>query len=388
MVQSMADASPTKWHLAHTTWFFERFVLGTQPGYQPLQPEWHFLFNSYYETIGPAHARPQRGLLSRPSLDQVGRYRAHIDGQVLDLLHREVLDDETLDHLQLGLQHEQQHQELLLTDIKHALWSNPLQPAYRADLAVTTSGLQPVRWIESPERIAWIGAPAWPDNAAFAYDNESPPHRVIVPAHALASRPVNNAEFAAFIADGGYRQVQFWMSEGWTLNQAEGWQHPLYWDDALEREYTLGGWRALDPNAPVCHISYYEADAYARWAGARLPTEFEWEAAASGQATDGHFVDDDRLHPTAAASTDDDGLQQMHGDVWEWTSSAYGAYPGFRTFPGSLGEYNGKFMSGQWILRGGSCATPRGHVRASYRNFFNPSARWQFAGVRLARDLQ
>lgn len=387
MVQSMADASPTKWHLAHTTWFFERFVLGTQPGYQPLQPEWHFLFNSYYETIGPAHARPQRGLLSRPSLDQVGRYRAHIDEQVLNLLRREVLDDETLDHLQLGLQHEQQHQELLLTDIKHALWSNPLQPAYREDLAVTTGSLQPLQWIESPERIAWIGAPAWPDNAAFAYDNESPPHRVIVPAHALASRPVNNAEFAAFIADGGYRQVQLWMSEGWTLSQAEGWQHPLYWDDALEREYTLGGWRALDPNAPVCHISYYEADAYARWAGARLPTEFEWEAAAPEQATDGHFADDDRLHPSAAASPDR-GLQQMHGDVWEWTSSAYGPYPGFRTFPGSLGEYNGKFMSGQWILRGGSCATPRGHVRASYRNFFNPSARWQFAGVRLARDLQ
>ena len=386
MVQSMADASPTKWHLAHTTWFFERFVLGTQRGYQPLQPDWHFLFNSYYETIGPAHARPQRGLLSRPSLEQVRDYRERIDGQVLRLLHDGVLADDTLDHLQLGLHHEQQHQELLLTDIKHALWSNPLQPAYRDDLATVAGAATPLQWIDCPERIAWIGAHAWPADADFAYDNESPRHRVLVPAHALASRPASNAEFAAFIADGGYQQVQLWMSEGWSLNQAQQWRHPLYWDDALEREYTLGGWRALDPHAPVCHISYYEADAYARWAGARLPTEFEWEASASQHAPDGHFVDDDRLHPSAPRGAD--GLQQLHGDVWEWTSSAYGPYPGFATFPGSLGEYNGKFMCGQWILRGGSCATPRGHVRASYRNFFDPSARWQFSGVRLAKALQ
>ncbi|MBD8644910.1 ergothioneine biosynthesis protein EgtB [Stenotrophomonas sp. CFBP 13724] len=385
MVQSMADASPAKWHLAHTTWFFERFVLGAQAGYQPLQPDWHFLFNSYYETIGPAHARPQRGLLSRPSLEQVYDYRERIDGQVLRLLQDRALSDETLDHLQLGLQHEQQHQELLLTDIKHALWSNPLQPAYRDDLAIVAGAATPLHWIDSPERIAWIGAHAWPADADFAYDNESPRHRVLVPAHALANRPASNAEFAAFIADGGYQQVQLWMSEGWSLNQAQQWRHPLYWDDALEREYTLGGWRALDPHAPVCHISYYEADAYARWAGARLPTEFEWEAAASQHAPDGHFVDDDRLHPSAPRGAD--GLQQLHGDVWEWTSSAYGPYPGFSTFPGSLGEYNGKFMCGQWILRGGSCATPRGHVRASYRNFFDPSARWQFSGVRLAKAL-
>ena len=384
MVQSMADASPAKWHLAHTTWFFERFVLGTQPGYQPRQPQWHFLFNSYYETIGPAHARPQRGLLSRPSLDQVYGYRQDVDAKVLQLLHDETLDAETLDHLELGLQHEQQHQELLLTDIKHALWSNPLQPAYREDLQPGSGCTAPLQWMESPERIAWIGAPAWPANDTFAYDNESPRHRVLVPAHALASRPANNAEFAAFIADGGYRQVQLWMSEGWALNQAQRWNHPLYWDDGLEREYTLAGWRELDPDAPVCHISYYEADAYARWAGARLPTEFEWEALASQQPLHGHFADDDHLHPRGPAG---DGLQQLHGDVWEWTSSAYGPYPGFETFPGSLGEYNGKFMCGQWILRGGSCATPRGHVRASYRNFFDPSARWQFSGVRLAKAL-
>lgn len=385
MVQSMPDASPAKWHLAHTTWFFERFVLGAQPGYQPLEPQWHFLFNSYYESIGPAHARPQRGLLSRPGLDQVHDYRQRIDSQVLALLGDAALDEDTLNHLQLGLQHEQQHQELLLTDIKHALWSNPLQPAYRDDLPLPAPGVaQALRWIEHDERIAWIGAPAWPQHAAFAYDNESPPHRVLVPAHALASRPVSNAEFARFIADGGYRQVRLWMSEGWALCQAQHWQHPLYWDDALEREYTLGGWRPLDPHAPVCHISYYEADAYARWAGARLPTEFEWEAAAGQAPADGNFADDDRLQPVAGHGQQ--GLQQLQGDVWEWTSSAYGAYPGFQPFPGSLGEYNGKFMCGQWILRGGSCATPRGHVRPSYRNFFDPSARWQFSGVRLARD--
>lgn len=387
MVQSMPDASPAKWHLAHTTWFFERFVLGADTAYQPVEPDWHFLFNSYYETIGPAHARAQRGLLSRPSLDQVQAYRKRIDDYVLALLQRGALDAAILDHLQLGLQHEQQHQELLLTDIKHALWCNPLQPAYRDDLPTPAVGAaEPLQWIESGEHIAWIGAAAWPDNADFAYDNESPRHRVLVPAHALANRPVSNAEYAAFIADGGYQQVQLWMSEGWALRQAGQWQHPLYWDDALQREYTLGGWRGLDPHAPVCHISYFEADAYARWAGARLPTEFEWEAAASTDAAEGNFADDDRLHPQAGRRGD--GLQQLQGDVWEWTSSAYGPYPGFRTLPGSLGEYNGKFMCGQWILRGGSCATPRGHVRASYRNFFDPSARWQFSGVRLAQDIQ
>jgi len=386
MVQSMPDASPAKWHLAHTTWFFERFVLGARPGYRPLQPEWHFLFNSYYETIGPAHARPQRGLLSRPSLAQVLDYRAQVDQQVMTLLRDDALDQDTLNHLQLGLQHEQQHQELLLTDIKHALWSNPLQPAYREDLVRIPGTPQPLRWVESSERIAWIGAAAWPHDPGFAYDNESPPHRAVVAAHALGSRPVTNAEFAAFIADGGYSKVALWMSEGWSLNQALRWRHPLYWDDALEREFTLGGWRPLDPHAPVCHISYYEADAYARWAGARLPTEFEWEAAATPHPPAGNFAEEDRLHPAAAAASDAP-LQQLFGDVWEWTSSAYGPYPGFRTFPGSLGEYNGKFMCGQWILRGGSCATPRTHIRASYRNFFDPSARWQFSGVRLARDL-
>ncbi|WP_411849271.1 ergothioneine biosynthesis protein EgtB [Stenotrophomonas sp. LGBM10] len=383
MVQSMPDASPAKWHLAHTTWFFERFVLATQAGHAPFNADWHYLFNSYYQSIGPAHARPQRGLLSRPSLAEVLQYRAKVDQQVIALLQAGALDVTARHQLLLGLQHEQQHQELLLTDIKHALWCNPLQPAYRDDLDCPASTAVPLRWQESPEQIVEIGAPAWPAHAAFAYDNESPVHRVLVPAHALANRPVSNGEYRQFVAAGGYREPGHWMSEGWALCQAEQWQHPLYWDDALQREFTLGGWRALDPHAPVCHLSYYEADAYARWRGVRLPTEFEWEAAAAGQPVDGHFADADRLHPVGGS---DAPLLQLFGDVWEWTSSAYGAYPGFRPFAGHLGEYNGKFMNGQWILRGGSCATPAGHVRASYRNFFAPAARWQFAGLRLARD--
>lgn len=387
MVQSMPDASPSKWHLAHTTWFFERFVLGTQPGYTPLDADWHYLFNSYYQSIGPAHARPQRGLLSRPSLDEVLKFRSVVDQRVIAALQAGSLDPQAQRQLVLGLHHEQQHQELLLTDIKHALWSNPLQPAYRDDLVHATGVALPLAWVHSGEQIIEIGAPAWPANAAFAYDNESPVHRVLVPAHALANRPVSNAEFRQFVAAGGYADPAHWMSEGWSLCQHEHWQHPMYWDDALEREFTLAGWRAIDPDAPVCHLSYFEADAYARWVGARLPTEFEWEAAAAGRVPSGNLADSDRLHPAAldAAQVGGDHVQ-LFGDVWEWTSSAYGAYPGFRTFEGNLGEYNGKFMCGQWILRGGSCATPADHIRPTYRNFFDPSARWQFAGLRLAKD--
>lgn len=384
LLQSMADASPTKWHLAHTTWFFERFVLASLPGHRAWDAAWDYLFNSYYKRLGPAHARPQRGLLSRPSLQQVHDYRQHVDEQVLARLDRGDLGDEALRHLQLGLQHEQQHQELLLTDIKHAFWCNPLQPAYREDLPRAAGGHGTQGWVVQPERIVTVGAPPWPQQDVFAYDNESPRHRVLLPAHALAERPLGNAEYRAFIDAGGYRDPQWWLSEGWALRESEGWQHPLYWDAGLQREFTLGGWRDLDPHAPVCHLSYYEADACARWAGARLPTEFEWEAAAATRAPEGHFADDDHLHPQSGQGH---GLRQLFGDVWEWTSSAYGAYPGFRPFAGDLGEYNGKFMCGQWVLRGGSCATPRGHVRASYRNFFMPPARWQFSGVRLARDL-
>ncbi|HYQ22943.1 ergothioneine biosynthesis protein EgtB [Stenotrophomonas sp.] len=385
MLQSMDDASPAKWHLAHTTWFFERFVLASVPGHTPWDPAWDFLFNSYYKSLGPAHARPRRGLLSRPCLQQVRDYRRHVDEQVLARLVDGDLGQEALQHLQLGLQHEQQHQELLLTDIKHALWCNPLQPAYRADLAAVTSVASAQGWVAQDERIITVGAARWPQHAAFAYDNESPPHRVLLPAHAIADRPLSNGEYRAFVDAGGYRDPRWWLSEGWALCETEGWQHPLYWHDDLQREYTLGGWRALDPHAPVCHLSYYEADACARWHEARLPTEFEWEAAAAMQPPSGHFADDDHLHPHAGQGT---GLRQLFGDVWEWTRSAYGAYPGFQPFAGNLGEYNGKFMCGQWVLRGGSCATPRGHVRSSYRNFFMPPARWQFSGVRLAKDLQ
>ena len=359
-------------------------MLATRPGYAPIDADWHYLFNSYYQSIGPAHARPQRGLLSRPTLDEVLHFRAEIDQRVLAALQAGNLSEQAQHQLLLGLHHEQQHQELLLTDIKHAFWSNPLQPAYREDLVAAPARALPLRWLSSPEQIVEIGAPVWPTRPTFAYDNESPVHRALVPAHALANRPVSNEEYRQFVQAGGYREPRWWMSEGWTLCQEQQWQHPLYWDDALAREFTLGGWRALDPHAPVCHLSYFEADAYARWCDARLPTEFEWEAATAGRALRGRFADADALHPGGAEEEGD--IVQLFGDVWEWTSSAYGPYPGFRTFPGNLGEYNGKFMCGQWVLRGGSCATPAHHLRASYRNFFAPSARWQFAGLRLARD--
>ncbi|MGV8961617.1 MAG: ergothioneine biosynthesis protein EgtB [Stenotrophomonas sp.] len=387
MVQSMADASPAKWHLAHTSWFFEHFVLAAQPDYRWLHANWKELFNSYYQSIGPALARPQRGLLSRPTLAQVLEYRAAVDERIAARFHAGDMDTAARRHLILGMQHEQQHQELLLTDIKHAFWSNPLQPAYRDPAAARMpSAAVPLDWIDSSERIVEIGVAAWPQHAVFAYDNESPRHRVLLPAHRLANRPVNNHEFRRFIEAGGYREPRWWMSQGWELRMAEDWQHPLYWDAALQHEFTLSGWAALDPQTPVCHLSYFEADAYARWAGARLPTEFEWEAAAAGLPVEGNFADEGPLHP-AAPTSGGAGFAQLFGDVWEWTSSAYGGYPGFHPLPGSLGEYNGKFMCGQYVLRGGSCATARSHVRASYRNFFAPAARWQFSGLRLARDV-
>ncbi|QCO66707.1 ergothioneine biosynthesis protein EgtB [Luteimonas yindakuii] len=387
MVQSMADASPAKWHLAHTTWFLERFVLAPRPGHVPFAPQWDRLLNSYYHSAGPMHARPQRGHLSRPSLDEVLAYRHAVDACVQARLDAGDLDDTARRNLLLALQHEQQHQELLLTDIKHAFWCNPLRPAYREDLPVPAPAeAPPLQWIGVEETLAWIGAPAWPGADGFAYDNESPRHRVVVPAHALASRPVSNAEYRAFVEDGGYRQPLLWLSDGWATVQAEGWTRPLYWDEDLEHAHTLGGHRRLDPAAPVCHLAHYEADAYARWAGARLPTESEWEHAAQGVAGAGNFADDGVLEPVAAPAGAAGAPVQLFGDVWEWTSSAYGAYPGYRPWTGGIGEYNGKFMVGQWVLRGGSCATARGHARASYRNFFPPAARWQFAGVRLARD--
>lgn len=384
MLQSMADASPAKWHLAHTTWFFDHFVLQAA-GLPALRPEWNHLLNSYYESAGSRHPRAQRGLLSRPSLDEVFDYRRQVDTRIVDALSSGHLDTRLRHRLLLGLHHEQQHQELLLTDIKHAFSCNALLPAYRTDLGFPSSMPVAMAWLRFDETLASVGHPAWPEHSRdFAYDNESPRHHVLVHAYALANRAVSNAEYRQFIEDGGYARATLWLSDGWATVQANGWSRPLYWQADLEQMFTLAGLRAIDPLAPVSHLSYYEADAFARWAGARLPTEAEWEHAATVLPTAPASSDGNILEPQPAQPAD--GLLQMSGEVWQWTSSAYTAYPGYRPWPGDVGEYNGKFMCGQWVLRGGSRATPPGHLRPSYRNFFPPAARWQFAGLRLARD--
>lgn len=387
-VQSMPDASPAKWHLAHTSWFFEQFLLAAQPGYRPWRPGWAELFNSYYVTVGPRHRRAARGMLTRPGLDEVLEYRRVIDQRVTALLAGAGVDGAAA-IVALGLQHEQQHQELLLTDLKHLLSLNPLQPAYRDDLPTPAPGAPlPLGWIAGSSGIARIGH----EGDGFAFDCETPAHDVLLGAHALANRLVNNGEYREFIRDGGYATPTLWLSDGWDTIQREDWQAPLYWNADLESEFTLAGVRALDLLAPVCHVSYYEADAFARWAGGRLPTEMEWETLARQHLPAwqiGTRDDSGTLHPrpprpgTAAGSEP----LQLTGDVWQWTASPYLAYPRFKPLPGALGEYNGKFMCGQLVLRGGSCATPAGHVRASYRNFFPPQAQWQFSGLRLARDL-
>ena len=382
VVQSMPDASPVKWHLAHTTWFFEQFLLSRQSGYVPLHPQWQYLFNSYYQSVGPMHARAQRGLLSRPTLAEVLDYRARIDERMEGLLERDDGDTERAALLELGLNHEQQHQELLLTDIKHLFSLNPLQPVFREHAAAPrASESVPLEFLRRCEGIAQIGHPG----DGFAFDNELPQHRVLLHAHSVANRLITNAEFRAFIEEGGYRNPMLWLSEGWDMVQREGWGRPLYWGEDLQSEFTLAGPQAMAANAPVCHVSFYEADAFARWAGARLPLESEWESVAQDRPVEGNFADGGVLHPLPARPGHG-GPLQLFGDVWEWTSSPYVAYPGFRPAPGAIGEYNGKFMCGQWVLRGGSCATPQGHVRASYRNFFHPSARWQFSGIRLGKD--
>jgi len=379
-LQSMPDASPAKWHLAHTTWFFETFVLAHDPAWKPRDPAWHYLFNSYYQSVGPMHVRAQRGLLSRPSLDEVRDYRRRVDEAVLALLDRRD-DPELASLVELGLQHEQQHQELLLTDIKHAFWCNPLQPALHSSIAAPAGApAVSLQFLPGREGIVEIGH----RGEGFAFDNETPRHRTLLQPHALANRLATNAEYLAFVREGGYREPGLWLSDGWATVQREGWQHPLYWQDDLASEFTLAGVRALDPAEPVCHLSYYEADAFARWAGARLPTEAEWESAAQGVAIEGNLQESGRFQPLPAHAGE--GALQLFGDAWEWTASPYVGYPGYRPLPGSLGEYNGKFMCGQWVLRGGSCATPRDHIRASYRNFFPPHARWQFAGLRLGQD--
>jgi ergothioneine biosynthesis protein EgtB len=380
-VQSMPDASPAKWHLAHTSWFFERFILVSRvPGYRPFHARFDYLYNSYYYTVGEMHLRPQRGLVTRPSLADILAYRAHVDDAMLALLERDEGDTELEFLLTLGIQHEQQHQELLLTDIKHLFAQNPLLPAYHEPPPGTREAAAPMRWIAGREGVAAIGHAG----DGFGFDNETPRHSVLLGEHSLASRLVTNAEFRAFIDDGGYANPALWLSDGWSILAAEGWTRPLYWQPDLEQEFTLGGLRQVEPHTPVTHISLYEADAFARWAGARLPTESEWETAAAEVAVQGNFADSGALHPRPAGHGD--GLRQLYGDAWEWTASPLTPYPGFRPLAGPLGEYNGKFMCNQLVLRGGSCATPPGHVRPSYRNFFYPAQRWQFNGIRLAKD--
>jgi ergothioneine biosynthesis protein EgtB len=383
-LQSMPDASPAKWHLGHTSWFFETFVLEQHAAdFAPFRPEFRLLFNSYYVGVGPRHPRPERGLLSRPALDEVLAYRASVDERIANLLSgtRDGWHG-CVDLIELGLQHEQQHQELLLTDLKHLLSRNPTNPVYDAAAAAGPAGAAlPLGWIRLTEGVHRIGH----TGSGFCFDNEQPAHRVFIGRVELADRTVTNAEYLAFIDDGGYERPELWLSEGWDVKCAQGWRAPLYWQQDGEGSwsvFTLGGMKPVASAEPVTHLSYYEADAYARWTGYRLPGETEWEVCAAGRPSQGNFVESGRCHPAPAARTG-----QFFGDVWQWTSSTYGPYPGFRSAPGAIGEYNGKFMVNQYVLRGGSCATPRSHIRASYRNFFPAAARWQFSGVRLARDL-
>jgi ergothioneine biosynthesis protein EgtB len=382
-VQSMSLASPTKWHLAHTSWFFETFVLSKfVSGYEPFDPKYHYLFNSYYEALGERHPRPDRGLLTRPSLEDIHRYRRHVDAAVESLLEAEPPDG-VPGLVELGCHHEQQHQELIVTDIKHVLGLNPLAPPYANRIPAIPHAVAPeLRWVSVAGGVREVGY----GGSEFCFDNEQPRHKVWVDDFRLASRLVTNREWLAFMADGGYATPTLWLSDGWQVAQSERWEAPLYWhrmDDGWS-EYTLSGMQPVAMDAPVVHVSYYEADAFARWAQRRLPTEAQWEIAAANVPREGNFLETGTFHPQPAPAADE--LTQMFGDLWEWTQSPYTAYPGFRPVDGALGEYNGKFMANQIVLRGGSCATPGSHIRAEYRNFFPPSARWQFSGIRLADD--
>jgi ergothioneine biosynthesis protein EgtB len=388
--------------LAHTTWFFETFVLARQSDYRAFDESFSFLFNSYYNTVGKQFPRHRRGLLSRPSLAEVFAYRTHVDEAMARLLENDAYETkhDIAAVIELGLHHEQQHQELMLTDIKHVFSCNPLMPVYREGVLAPSTEPAADEWIDFDEQLSWIGH----EGERFAYDNESPRHRTFLEAFQLANRQVTCGQFREFIQDDGYRRPELWLSEAWQLVTAEGWEAPLYWSPDAQQEFTLAGPVDIDPQRPVCHVSFFEADAYARWADARLPTEAEWEVAAAKLPIDGNFADTSlaagaAIHPTAVLATTvlattvlataghagNGAPRQMFGDVWEWTASPYVAYPGYRPADGALGEYNGKFMCNQFVLRGGSCATSRDHVRATYRNFFPPAARWQFSGFRLAR---
>jgi len=418
VVQSMPDVSPTKWHLAHTSWFFETFVVKIwMPRYRSEVPQYAYLFNSYYNAAGDMHRRDLRGLISRPTVAETYRFRDSIDQCVTKLIEEadEALLAEIEPILILGLHHERQHQELLVTDIKHVFAQNPLYPVFAEAVVAgvgdpgegsdgngqhrpgstipATTSVAPQHFIEFDEATVLIGH----DGIGFSYDNEGPRHRALVPAFSLSNRLITNGEYLAFMEAGGYTRPEYWLSLGWTTINEQRWRAPMYWveRDGAWWNFTLSGFRPVDETEPVTHVSYFEADAYANWDGARLPTEFEWERAASGLPVAGNFVDDERFHPAPVVANeggtpsgrDDTGLQQMFGDVWEWTRSAYLPYPGYRAGPGALGEYNGKFMCNQMVLRGGSCATSRDHIRPTYRNFFQPEKRWQFTGIRLARDL-
>lgn len=386
-LQSMPDASPVKWHLAHTTWFFETFLLENwEPAFKPFDPAFRVLFNSYYNGVGDKHPRPERGLISRPGLATVRAYRQQVTQRIDDLLAAMHGNAEFGSLMWLGCNHEEQHQELILTDLKHLLSRNPAKPAYGKRWPLTAIEARQPRWISHSGGLVSIGH----EGAGFCFDNEEPRHQVFVQPFELASHPVTHGEFAAFIADGGYSRPELWLSMGWDWVQAQRISAPMYWQRQGENwaTFTLHGMVAIDPHTPVCHINYFEADAYARWAGARLPREAEWELAVASVPVTGNFLESGALHPLAFREEGPTNLPaQMFGDVWEWTQSAYLPYPGFRSAPGAVGEYNGKFMCNQFVLRGGSCATPAAHIRASYRNFFPPDARWQFSGCRLARDL-
>jgi ergothioneine biosynthesis protein EgtB len=389
VVQAIPEASPTKWHLAHTTWFFEHFcVARVKRGYEPVDARYEFLFNSYYYTVGEMHHRPQRGLLSRPSVAEIRAYRERIDEAMLELIDARHHNANFAALVVLGLNHEQQHQELLLTDIKQAFFVNPLAPAYRELPAPPSLHPAPLKFVHGDAGVSEIGATGRHDDYDFHFDNETPRHRVLVREHALANRLVTNSEYRDFIEDNGYREPALWLSDGWTKIRAESWTRPLCWSEDHEREFTLAGWRAIDPYAPVCHVSYYEADAFARWAKARLPTEAEWELAAAETPIAGNLLDTGYMHPASGnqALIPAPAIKQLWGDVWEWCASSYGPYPGFHPLTGSLGEYNGKFMVNQLVVRGGSCATWAEHLRPTYRSFFYPHDRWQFLGFRLAKD--
>ena len=386
-IQSMPDVSPTKWHLAHTSWFFETFLLAPfAPGYRAFDAAFAYLFNSYYEAVGPRHPRPERGLLSRPTADVIAAYRHHVTAAMLRLIETagEEVWQQAAPLIELGLNHEQQHQELILMDIKHVFSMNPLLPAYQAPRPHAAARARSPAWIEFDGGLEEIGHAG----IGFAFDNEGPRHKIWLEPFRLASQPVSCGEYLDFIADGGYRRPEFWLSDGWACVQQQGWQAPLYWrcDDGEWHIFTLSGERPVDPAEPVCHVSFYEADAFARWAGKRLPTEAEWEIAAREVTLTGNLADSGHLHPCPETS-DAAGLHQMIGDVWEWTASPYIAYPRFRPASGAVGEYNGKFMSNQMVLRGGAAVTPADHIRITYRNFFPPSARWVFSGLRLAEDV-